>query len=63
MGSTVHCDSPQMPVGANGEWHRHLEYTLLDPASDGVYLLALTLHSSNPTIAPSDVFYIDVYVL
>lgn len=32
-----------LPVGANGTWHRHLEYTLGAPASDGVYMIELSL--------------------
>ncbi|MFZ4573311.1 MAG: hypothetical protein ACOYN0_02870 [Phycisphaerales bacterium] len=47
-----------LPVGANGQWHRHLEYTLQAPATDGAYLLALSLASSDTGLAPSEVFYI-----
>ena len=47
-----------LAVGSNGQWHRHLEYTLLSPATDGIYLLPLSLFSTNPSIAPSETFYI-----
>jgi hypothetical protein len=47
-----------LSVGSNGQWHRHLEYTLLSPASDGIYLLPLSLFSTNPSIAASETFYI-----
>jgi hypothetical protein len=32
-----------LPVGANGTWHRHYDFTLGQPASDGVYMLELSL--------------------
>jgi hypothetical protein len=59
-----------LQVGTNGQWHRHYEYTLQSPASDGIYLLSLSLFSSasggpseslpfyvlfNQNAAPSDV--------
>lgn len=47
-----------LPVGSNGEWHRHLEFTLLPPAGSGVYLIALSLWSSDPTIGASEPFWI-----
>lgn len=47
-----------LPVGSNGEWHRHLEFTLLPPAGSGVYLLHLSLWSDHPTIGASDPFWI-----
>jgi len=47
-----------LSVGSNGTWHRHLEYTLLSPASDGVYALALSLFSTSPAVAESEVFWI-----
>jgi hypothetical protein len=30
-----------LAVASNGEWHRHLQYTLQSPATDGIYLLEL----------------------
>ena len=45
-------------VGSNGQWHRHLEFTLLAPASDGLYLLELSLFSTRPGLNPSDHFWI-----
>ncbi|MBL0871233.1 MAG: hypothetical protein IBJ18_11730 [Phycisphaerales bacterium] len=47
-----------LTVSTNGEWHRHLQYTLQEPASDGIYLLELVLTSSVPTILPSRPFWI-----
>lgn len=47
-----------LSVGSNGQWHRHLEYTLGDPADAGVYLLELELFSSVPTIGQSDPFWL-----
>lgn len=47
-----------LAVGSNGQWHRHLEFTLDDPASDGVYLLSLRIASSDPTLTETDTFYI-----
>lgn len=45
-------------VGSNGQWHRHLEYTLLPPATDGVYLLELELFSTATSVGTSAAFYI-----
>ncbi|HLP84238.1 MAG TPA: hypothetical protein VK157_07805 [Phycisphaerales bacterium] len=51
-----------LTVGANGQWHRHYEYTLFAPAPesprDGVYLLELTLWSNSTGIAESEPFYV-----
>ncbi|MBC7771942.1 MAG: hypothetical protein H7210_05570 [Pyrinomonadaceae bacterium] len=47
-----------LSVGSNGQWHRHLEYTLGDPADAGVYLLELDLFSSAAAIGPSDPFWL-----
>jgi len=47
-----------LAVGSNGQWHRHLEYTLLPPATDGVYLLQLELFSTNLSLSTSPPFYI-----
>jgi len=47
-----------LTVGANGQWHRHLGFTLLAPASAGVYLLQMTLFSNASEIAESQPFWI-----
>lgn len=47
-----------LSVGSNGTWHRHLEYTLLSPASDGVYALAMSLYSTSASIGESEVFWV-----
>ncbi|MBC7771117.1 MAG: hypothetical protein H7210_01350 [Pyrinomonadaceae bacterium] len=47
-----------LSVGSNGQWHRHLEYTLGQPADAGVYLLELELYSTQATIGPSDPFWL-----
>jgi hypothetical protein len=49
-----------LQVGSNGEWHRHLEYTLSDPGTPGVYLLELELFSSLASIAPTRPFWLVV---
>jgi hypothetical protein len=45
-------------VGSNGEWHRHLEYTLTDPAEPGFYLMELVLFSTSPDIGDSLPFWL-----
>ncbi|MCA9265982.1 MAG: hypothetical protein KDA60_19110, partial [Planctomycetales bacterium] len=45
-------------VAADGSWHRHYDFVLTPPATDGIYLLALSLSSSDPTIEPSKPFYV-----
>ncbi len=47
-----------IPVAPNGEWHKHLEFTLNSPATDGVYLLALQLWSTDSAVETSDPFYV-----
>ncbi len=47
-----------LTVGSNGEWHRHLEYTLNAPASDGIYLLEMTLVGSNAAMQESLPFWL-----
>lgn len=47
-----------LAVGSNGEWHRHLEYTLSDPQATGIYLLELTLFSTSPEISESRPFWL-----
>ncbi len=46
-----------LAVGSNGEWHRHLEYTLQNPASDGIYLLQMNLVGNTPTTQASLPFW------
>jgi hypothetical protein len=43
---------------ANGEYHRHLGYTLMDPAGDGVYLLQMRMWSAAPGVLNSKPFFI-----
>ncbi len=57
-GSDVPVPGFSLPVGINGEWHTHLEYTLLSPATEGLYLLELELYSDQPGINPSLPFWI-----
>ena len=45
-------------VGSNGQWHRHLEFTLTAPASPGVYLLEMSLFSTDPAVAESAPFWV-----
>ncbi len=45
-------------VGANGQWHRHIEYVLASPAETGVYLMEMTLYSTASGIAESRPFWI-----
>ncbi len=47
-----------LAVGSNGEWHRHLGFTLQAPATIGVYLLEMTLASDAPGIAPTPSFWL-----
>ncbi len=53
-----------LAVGSNGTWHRHLEYTLVDalggpaPAPGGIYLLTMQIFSNQPSIAPSEPFWL-----
>jgi hypothetical protein len=47
-----------LPVGSNGQWHRHLDFTLLSPATTGVYLLELSLLSTSPAVQESEPFWI-----
>lgn len=46
-----------LAVGSNGQWHRHLEFTLLSPATDGIYLLGMQLFSSEGGVADSEPFW------
>lgn len=47
-----------LPVAQNGEWHRHLNFILNEPAPPGIYLLALELWSDDPGLERSEPFYI-----
>jgi hypothetical protein len=48
-----------LQAGTNGQWHRHYEFTLQAPASDGIYLLSMSLaNSASNGPAPSAPFYI-----
>jgi len=46
-----------LAVGSNGESHRHLEYTLLSPASGGIYLLQMNLVGNHPSMQASLPFW------
>jgi hypothetical protein len=51
----------ELAVGSNGEWHRHLGYTLIRDDMDpqpGIYLLQLELYTTQPGIDASDPFWI-----
>ncbi|MCA9231621.1 MAG: hypothetical protein KDA57_13300 [Planctomycetales bacterium] len=45
-------------VSSDGSWHRHYDFVLNTPQSKGIYLLQLQLSSSDPTIDPTDPFFI-----
>ncbi len=47
-----------LPVASNGEWHRHLNYVITEPAPPGIYLLALELWSDDPALGNSERFFI-----
>lgn len=47
-----------LPVGSNGQWHRHFDYTLLSPATPGVYLLTLSVFNTSPFFQESEPFWI-----
>ena len=47
-----------LPVAPNGEWHKHLNYVINDPAPAGIYLLSMELWSTDPGLAPSASFHI-----
>ena len=46
-----------LAVASNGEWHRHLEYILLSPASGGIYLLQMNLAGNTATTQASLPFW------
>lgn len=45
-------------ANSSGKFHEHVGYELLAPSSDGIYLLELTLWSTNPAIEDSLSFWI-----
>lgn len=45
-------------VGVGGDWHKHFNFELGSPYTDGVYLLQMELYSTDPSVAKSDPFYI-----
>lgn len=45
-------------VNSPGKWHRHLAAALDAPATDGIYLLMLQLHSTADGIQPSLPFWV-----
>ena len=47
-----------LAVGSNGQWHRHLEYTLQEPASEGVYVMQMSLVGSRATMQESLPFWL-----
>ncbi len=47
-----------LAVNGLGQWHHHLGFELLPPASDGVYALELELVSSSGSVTGSDPFWI-----
>src|SRR5262249_32008341 len=51
-------DGFSLNVGSNGEWHKHLEYTLTAPAADGAYLLELELFHSPPDLGDKLPFWL-----
>lgn len=65
--ATLSVDTPEteqvvtgftLSVGSNGQWHRHLDYTLSSGAPDGVYLLELEIFSTSSSIARSEPFWV-----
>lgn len=51
-------DGFSLPVGSNGTWHRHLEFTIAETAASGIFILGLELYSSDPAVATSAPFWI-----
>jgi hypothetical protein len=47
-----------MQVGSDGQFHHHPGYTLLSPASDGIYLLEMELWSTSSQVLPSRPYWI-----
>jgi len=42
---------------SSGIWHKHFNFELTAPFSDGIYLLQMELYSTDPTITKSDPFF------
>lgn len=51
-------DGFDLNVASDGSWHRHYDFLLNSPASTGIYLLQMQLHSSDPGIVATDPFFI-----
>ncbi len=58
---------PALAVAANGQWHEHADFTLIDPntasvptlpGNEGIYALELQVYSSDPSIADSDSIFV-----
>jgi hypothetical protein len=47
-----------LAVASNGQWHRHLQYTLQAPATDGVYSLEMQLSSNQSGLESSNSFWL-----
>ncbi|MFO0829338.1 MAG: hypothetical protein U0572_14465 [Phycisphaerales bacterium] len=51
-----------LAVQADGGWHRHLGYTILDTVeplpAPGIYVLPMTLYSTDPFVVESDMFWL-----
>jgi len=45
-------------VTADGAWHKHYDFELTSPSSDGIYLLQLELLNSDASVAPSEPFFL-----
>jgi hypothetical protein len=54
-------DGFDLAVQSNGGFHRHLSYTVLDTVAPlpapGIYVLPMTLYSTDPAVLESEVFY------
>jgi hypothetical protein len=48
----------ELPVSEEGEWHRHYDFVLNDPADPGIYLLQLQLSSDDPEVQQTEPFVI-----
>lgn len=47
----------RFPDGS-GNWHKHFDFELLSPLSDGIYLLQMDMYCTDSSITESDPFYI-----
>jgi hypothetical protein len=52
----------EIPVAADGSWHRHLIFTLAGPSTNdpgkGIYLIEMELYTTNPAVDKSYPIYI-----